>query len=139
MDETIPMVPVIMNSYYPPTQPTAARCVEFGKALGRAISGWSDPRRVAIVASGGLTHFVVDEVWDRWLLDALKSNDWAEIAKIRDDEMMQGTAEVRHWIAAGAALADLHMEVVDYIPAYRSTAGTGCGLGFALWTDEGRR
>jgi len=139
MDDPIPMVPVIINSYYPPNQPTATRCIEFGQALERAISAWRDPRRVAVVASGGLSHFVVDEEWDRRVLDALGARDWATIAKIRDEEMMQGTAEVRHWIAAGAALADLEMEVVDYIPAYRSTAGTGCGLGFALWTAGEKR
>jgi hypothetical protein len=26
------------------------------------------------------------------------------------------------------------MRLIDYIPCYRSPAGTGCGMAFATWT-----
>ena len=29
--------------------------------------------------------------------------------------------------------AGLHMKTVDYVPCYRSEAGTGSGLGFSIW------
>jgi 3-O-methylgallate 3,4-dioxygenase len=35
--------------------------------------------------------------------------------------------------AAGAA-EHLEMDIVEYVPGYRTPAGTGCGLGFAVWS-----
>ena len=65
-----PTVPIILNTFYPPNQPTAARCVAFGKVLGRAIKNWKDEARVAVIASGGLSHFVIDEALDKLILRA---------------------------------------------------------------------
>ncbi len=33
-DKLVPHVPVFVNTFYPPNQPTAARCFAFGQALG---------------------------------------------------------------------------------------------------------
>ena len=41
--------------------------------------------------------------------------------------------EVLCWIAAAGAADHLEMELLEYIPGYRSPAGTGCGLAFARW------
>jgi OH-DDVA oxygenase/3-O-methylgallate 3,4-dioxygenase len=48
---------------------------------------------------------------------------------------MQGTSEIRNWIAAAGALFDtpLKGETVSYIPCYRTIAGTGTAQGFAYW------
>ncbi|MCY4625181.1 MAG: hypothetical protein OXC99_09325 [Chloroflexi bacterium] len=47
---------------------------------------------------------------------------------------MQGSqGEVLCWIAAAGACDHLNMELLEYIPGYRSPAGTGCGLAFARW------
>ena len=47
--------------------------------------------------------------------------------------LTEGSSEIRNWIAVGAALHDAHGEILDYVPAYRSTAGSGCGMGFFAW------
>src|SRR5215469_8412469 len=60
-----PIVPVFVNTYYPPNVPSAARCYQLGKALRQAVEGWETTARVAVIASGGLSHFVVDEELDR--------------------------------------------------------------------------
>ena len=44
-----------------------------------------------------------------------------------------GTSEIRNWITAAGAGAHLPARWVDYLPAYRSPAGTGVGLAFGLW------
>ena len=46
-----------------------------------------------------------------------------------------GTSEIKNWIALSGALAPtgLHMELVDYVPCYRTEAGNGCAMGFAEW------
>src|SRR5919199_1646683 len=70
-----PIVPVFQNTCYPPNQPSAKRSYQLGQAIGAAIRDWPDSARVAVIASGGLSHFVVDEEQDRKLLKALAQKD----------------------------------------------------------------
>lgn len=42
-DRPVPLVPILLNTYFEPNQPTAKRCYEFGKSIGRAIAGWGGP------------------------------------------------------------------------------------------------
>lgn len=128
------MVPLFVNCLYDPNQPTAAQCVEFGAALKAAIESYPEPIRVAVVASGGLSHFVVDEELDRFVLDLLHRKAFHEASTISQDHLRTGNGEVRNWLVAGAALAGMTMTTIDYIPGYRSAAGTGVGMGFAAWT-----
>jgi 3-O-methylgallate 3,4-dioxygenase len=46
-----------------------------------------------------------------------------------------GSSESKCWIMAAGALsdADLKMDLLDYVPCYRSEAGTGNAMGFATW------
>jgi hypothetical protein len=46
-----------------------------GKAIHQAVQAASGNARVGILASGGLSHFTVDEDLDRGLLDACNRND----------------------------------------------------------------
>lgn len=66
---SIPVVPVLLNTYFPPNVPTASRCHDIGLALAEAITASTSPWRVAVVASGGLSHFVVDEALDRRVIE----------------------------------------------------------------------
>jgi hypothetical protein len=45
-----------------------------------------------------------------------------------------GTPEVLNWVTVAAAMAPRRMTLVDYLPCYRSPAGTGHGLAFGYWT-----
>jgi 3-O-methylgallate 3,4-dioxygenase len=132
--KAIPLVPVYVNSYYPPNQPSPKRCFEFGRALRRAIDSWPDDRKVAVVASGGLSHFVVDTKLDRRVLDGLKNKDAASLTTIPRRYMRSGTSEILNWITLAGAVEDLEMDLVDYIASYRSPAGTGVGMAFARWS-----
>lgn len=128
-----PMLPVMVNTYYPPNQPTAGRCHAFGRALRRAIESWEGSERVAVVASGGLSHFVIDEELDHGVLEAFRSRDAAQIASIPQSALVSGTSEVRNWMVVAGATEHLELELLDYVPAYRSPAGTGCGMAFGRW------
>ncbi len=134
-DKAIPNVPVFINTFYPPNQPTLPRCYAFGEALGRAIASWDADKRVAVIASGGLSHFVIEEDLDQQVLAALKENDRDRLLGLPVDHFESGTSEIRNWIALAGALAatDLRMRLVDYVPCYRSVAGTGNAMGFAEW------
>jgi 3-O-methylgallate 3,4-dioxygenase len=133
-DRPISVVPVLLNTYYPPNQPTPARCFEFGAALRAAVEGAESPVRVAIIASGGLSHFVIDEALDRRVLDAIHHGEWEQLRRIPTELLNSGSSEIRNWIAAAGALQDRPVAWSEYVPCYRSEAGTGCAMGFLSWT-----
>jgi len=129
----VPVVPVLINTYFPPNQPSPARCYDLGAALKRAVDTLPGDLRVAVIASGGLSHFVVDEEIDRTVLDAMAAGDGETLRKIDPVRLNSGTSESRNWIAAAGAAAHLSTRWVEYIPAWRTQAGTGVGLAFGLW------
>lgn len=134
-DQVPPQVPVFVNTFYPPNQPTAARCFEFGRTLARAVSAWSGDKSVAFIASGGLSHFVVNEDFDRAVLDAMLRGDSTALTHLPENMFESGTSEIKNWIVVAGAMAEagLQFDLIDYVPCYRSEAGTGSGMGFARW------
>jgi len=134
-DRVIPNVPVNLNTFYPPNQPTAERCYKFGKALKRAIDGWDGDKTVAVIASGGLSHYVIDETVDRPVLDTIRTHNAKGLSAIPESHYQSGTSEIKNWVPLSAIMTDfgLDMTLLDYIPCYRSEAGTGNAMGFAYW------
>lgn len=129
----IPVVPVLLNTYYPPNQPTARRCYELGRALGRAVENSGTGHRVLFAASGGLSHFVVDEKLDRRLLAAIAAGDAEDLAAIPQESLNSGSSEIRNWITVAGAMAGRGVAWQEYVPCYRTAAGTGCGMAFMRW------
>jgi 3-O-methylgallate 3,4-dioxygenase len=135
MAESItPIVPVCLNTYYPPNQPTPKRCYQIGKAIRAAVESFRIDLRVGVIASGGLSHFVVDEDLDLGLLDALERKDAAALTSIDRAKLNSGSSEIRNWICAAGAVEHLKMQWRDYMPCYRTPAGTGTGVAFAIWS-----
>jgi hypothetical protein len=132
-DHVVPIVPVALNTYFPPNQPRPRRCYELGKAIRAAVRSSKGGERVGILASGGLSHFTVDEELDRGVLAACKSNDGEVLSSIPVEKLNSGSSEIRNWITVAGAAAHLKHDWQEYIPCYRSAAGTGCGMGFAVW------
>ena len=128
-------LPIFINPFFPPNQPTVKRVVEFGHAMGRAIRSWDKNLRVGIAASGGFSHFVIDEELDQRLLGAIARRDFKALIAEPESSYQSGTSEIKNWIAAMAALegTGLEFKLVDYIPCYRSEAGTGNAMCFGLW------
>jgi 3-O-methylgallate 3,4-dioxygenase len=113
------------------------RCYALGRAIGEAVRSFPGAARVGILASGGLSHFAVDEALDRRVLEACRTRDAESLSTIPMAQLNSGTSEIRNWIAAAGALEALDMVWQDYVPCYRSPAGTGCGMGFAIWRRAG--
>jgi 3-O-methylgallate 3,4-dioxygenase len=134
-DRVIPSVPVFINTFYPPNQPTVRRCYDFGKSIVRAIQSWPGDQRVAVIASGGLTHFVIDESVDQAFFAALHKGDIAEVANLGEAIFQAGTSEIKNWVPVAGAMAELGLtpHVVDYVPCYRTAAGTGNAMAFVYW------
>jgi hypothetical protein len=133
--DLIPIVPVFVNTFWQPNPPSASRCYDFGVALGEAIKSFPADLRVGVVASGGLSHFVIDEELDTGLMRALIEKDKGFMTGLTDDELRSGTSEIRNWVVVGGATADtkLTAQIIDYLPCYRSEAGTGCAMAFMAW------
>ena len=134
-DDVTPNVPILVNTFYPPNQPKANRCYALGKALKDAIESWNSDARVAIFASGGLSHFVIDEDLDRKVIDAFINHDHKSLIAIPENLYQSGTSEIKNWIPVAAVMDECEktMTLVDYVPCYRSEAGTGNAMGFLYW------
>ena len=128
-----PIVPVSQNTFYPPNQPTPRRCYNLGKSMAQAIKDWDSDKKVAVVGSGGLSHFLVDEEIDQLALKGMRDKDGEALAALPRYRLNSGSSEILNWITAAAACEHLNMDVVEYVPVYRSPAGTGGGWGFAIW------
>ena len=111
-------------------------------AASRSVGHWRrqsragpDDARVAIIASGGLSHFVIDEDLDRGLIAAAQNGDMERVAAIPELMYESGTAEAKNWLPLIGAMhtAGLDMTLVDYVPCFRSEGGTGNAMCFAFW------
>jgi len=125
------VVPVMVNTYYPPA-PSAQRCVNFGQVMAGILKRSPTSERVVIVASGGLSHTKIDEELDRQFIQALKQNDTDYMGAMPSSILVEGTSEIRNWIVTAAA-ANREGTLVDYFPLYRTRTGVGCAMGFAYW------
>jgi hypothetical protein len=134
VNSVVPVVPFILSRYMP-NQATPTRCYAVGESLRRAIESWAEDKRVAIVASGGLSHQIVDEELDRTVVAGLVDQDNDKLFSLSRERLnyAPGTPEILNWIAVAGTFAGTGMTLVDYIPCYRSLAGTGHGVTFGLW------
>jgi protocatechuate 4,5-dioxygenase beta chain len=136
-----PKVVLVYENTYDPPSLSAKRCYEFGQAIARLVK--NDPRRIAILGSGGLAHDPggkrsgwLDQPLDRWFLDQIaEGNGIASQAMYTydSDTMIGGTGEIRAWITVAGAMEEMgsRARVIDYVEA----AKTVTGLGFAYWPE----
>ena len=130
---SLPIVPIFVNTYNPPNQPHPRRCLRLGAALRELIAGFPEDLRVGLLASGGLSHFVVEEDLDWPVIEALRRKDHAFLANLDPRRLKAGSSEIRNWIVVAGAATDLELAWVSYTPVYRTPALTGIGLCFASW------
>ena len=133
MRKPIPMVPILLNTYFEPNVISAARAIEVGRAIKRTIDAMPSDTKVAVLASGGLSHFVVDEELDRKVIRGMVAKDAATLGGIPRRALNSGSSEILNWIMLYGVIEDLTPGWDEYIPVQRTPAGTGIGLGFATW------
>jgi len=131
--QRVPLFPILFNASFPPNVLTAGRFFGLGQAIGAAVTGYQADLRVGVLAVGGFTHPVIDEALDRRLLRACQERNQAELAALPEGNLRGGNGQGRVWIAVAGAVGDLKPTFGEYVPAYRSAGGTGCGMGFAAW------
>src|SRR6266566_3181748 len=107
-----------------------------GRAVRAAIEAWDSDARVAVVTSGGLSHFTVDEEIDRLALKGLTEPDGQILSSLPLFFLETATTEILNWVAAAGAMGETPMDLITYQPGYRSPAGTGCGCAVGRWIPE---
>jgi hypothetical protein len=133
--KVVPNLPLFTNTFYPPNQPSAKRCYRFGEIVAKAIASWDSDLRVAVFGSGGLSHFAVNEDFDRDVIEAVKSGDKAKLTSLPHELLQEGTSEIKNWIPLSAVMTQTRLTptFIDYVPCYRSEAGTGNAMAFMYW------
>jgi protocatechuate 4,5-dioxygenase beta chain len=128
----IPTVPIAINTVQHPI-PSPARCYKLGQAIGRAIESYPKDLRVAVIATGGLSHQLdgeragfINRAFDEYCLDKLvndpkaltqySSHDLVELAGSQGVELLM-------WIAmAGAMTGEVHQVQRHYHIPISNTA-----------------
>ena len=135
------LVPVVLNTVEPPF-PSVRRCYEWGAVLAEAIASFAGNTRVAILATGGLSHSIgeatmgaIDEAFDRECLLYLASGERDALFAFLDRRMQaagNGTAEVRNLLAAHGAAGARGFDLIHY----SALPEVYVGCGFASWKVE---
>jgi Catalytic LigB subunit of aromatic ring-opening dioxygenase len=134
----LPIIPIVVNAFAPP-MPTLKRCYEIGAFVGACVGRWPGKQRVAVLGTGGLSHWVgppetgkINEEFDRWFLDRLVAGGIPEIAnryaRYEDLEAVAGNGghEIRDWLAVAGAMAPrLRPQLLAYEPLNAWATGTG--------------
>ena len=119
----IPVVPMFVNTYLPPLA-SARRCA----ALGRAISGIveSRPERVAIVASGGMSHY--PGTWkypqpafdfDWWAIAHMERGNHEALLNLTSEQLDEvGNTEMLPWMVLFGAIGAQPGELLTYQPTW---------------------
>jgi 2,3-dihydroxyphenylpropionate 1,2-dioxygenase len=119
----IPVVPFFTNVYVPPL-PTPRRCAALGRAIAEIVKG--RPERVAIIASGGMSHFPGTTKYlhpefdfDRWLLSQFEAGRPDALLNMTGTQLDEvGNTEMLSWPVMFGAIGAQDGELVDYIPTW---------------------
>ena len=107
------IVPVEINTVQFPL-PSAARCYEFGQAIGRAVASYPSDERVVVIGTGGLSHqldgeragFINKEFDRKFMASMVTDPTWA--TKYSTVELVEQTGsqgiELILWLTARAVL-----------------------------------
>lgn len=136
MDPDLPVVPILINCVQPP-MPIMRRCYDLGTFLGKAIAEYDRVERVAILATGGISHDIatprmgmVNEEFDRTFLNLLESGDVDATIRYATDFVHtagNGCEEIRMWMAAMGAAQGARYERTYYRAVNDWYTGIGIG------------
>lgn len=119
----IPVIPFFTNVYVPPL-PTPRRCAAFGRALAEIIKGRKE--RVAIIASGGMSHFPGTTKYlhpefdfDRWLISQFEVGHADALLNMTGTQLDEvGNTELLSWAVLFGAIGPQEGELIDYLPTW---------------------
>lgn len=138
------VIPVFVNAIHVPA-PQPQRCYDIGVALREAIALYGSDDKVALYASGGMSHFTAGYPWpyysgdhtigaidtgfDAYLVERMAAGDGARLASLASHDLLDhGGIEFRQWLVLLGAIGGTRPEVLVYEPFHRALMGMGVGL-----------
>jgi aromatic ring-opening dioxygenase catalytic subunit (LigB family) len=119
----IPVIPFFTNVYVPPL-PTPKRCAALGAAIADIVRGRKE--RVALIASGGMSHFPGTNKYlspefdfDRWLLAQFEAGNLNALLDMTGTQLDEvGNTEMLTWAMMFGAIGPQPGKLIDYIPTW---------------------
>ncbi|WP_042406901.1 hypothetical protein [Streptacidiphilus carbonis] len=119
-DSDAPVIPLLVNTYLPPI-PSPRRCYALGQAIAKALA--DRPERIAVIASGGMSHFpgtarytAPNYAFDKWLIQetaAGRYDDLLGLTPVNLDEV--GESELLTWcVLLGITGGELPGNLLSY-------------------------
>ncbi|MBI2359721.1 MAG: hypothetical protein HYV04_12630 [Deltaproteobacteria bacterium] len=132
-EPTIPILPIYVNTWVDPI-PTPRRCYQVGELIREVAV--ASRERVAIVATGGLSHFPgsprigeIDTRFDHELLELLRAGKGRALADYSLEQVLQaGDSEFLNWMVVVGCVGEAKAAATFYIPDHVAT-----GWGFVSW------
>lgn len=128
------VIPIVVNVIQYP-QPTAARCLALGQAIGRALRAYPEDLDVAVFGTGGMSHQLagaraglINKDFDRMFLDAIE-DDPEKLARMTREEYIRDAGsegiELIMWLVMRGALGPRIRRVHEayHVPASNTAAG----------------
>jgi len=119
----VPVVPIIVNDVIEP-MPLPTRVYELGKLIRNVIARRPKGERVALLGTGGISHWVgtpemgrIDKDFDEWFLETAEKGKGRKLAALTPEELGKhgnGAHELRNWIAVYGAIGDRRGEIATY-------------------------
>ncbi len=142
-DNDIPILPIFINAIHVPSI-SPARCYRLGQAIREIIEGRPSEERIAIYASGGLSHFQPDypfryyngpytlgsisEEFDRRFVDLLSKGEGEKAAQLTSQDLLEnGGIELKSWLVLLGVVGKAIPQLLVYEPFYSAIMGMGIG------------
>jgi len=119
----IPVIPIHTNVYMPPL-PSPKRCADLGREIAKVIA--SRKERVAIIASGGMSHY--PGTWkypepefdfDKWMIAELERGNADALFEMTTEQLDEvGNTELLPWSIMLGAIGNVPGELVQYTPTW---------------------
>ena len=127
-DRPIPVVPIFINVYVPPL-PQPRRCYRLGRAIAEVVA--ERPERVALLASGGMSHYpgtrkypTPEFDFDYWLISELEAGRSESLLKLSSEQLDEtGNTELLTWNTLFGAIGNVPGELLQYTPTWHHGHG----------------
>jgi aromatic ring-opening dioxygenase catalytic subunit (LigB family) len=140
----VAVVPLLINCVQPPLPPMS-RALQWGHFLGKASSAYAGCERIAILATGGISHDIatprmglLNENFDREFLRLLGAGDDDALVRYATDHVNEagnGAEEIRTWLVAHGAARACRAQFEQVY--YKGVANWYTGIGLARWAQRG--
>ncbi|HEY3301893.1 MAG TPA: extradiol ring-cleavage dioxygenase [Candidatus Binatia bacterium] len=144
----VPVVLLFVNAIHMPAI-SPGRCYRIGQAIREIIDRRGGAERVALYASGGLSHFTggypwphyqgnhtygsISEEFDRQALELMARGEGEKLSGLSTCDLLDhGDIEMRSWITLLGAVGKTPAKVLAYEPFYRAIMG----MAVAYWELE---